>query len=120
MKEELDCFLMLRNLNYVLRINSKYEISNVFYVLIAIYIVYTDILHVIYCMCIWSNMIRRSNVWTSFGCIKMAKIINSKSLYKNSGSITLDKNGTAYIYIYLTYLLSQRENFAYYNSLPLR
>lgn len=31
---------MLRNLNYVLRINSKYEISNVFYVLIAIYIVY--------------------------------------------------------------------------------
>lgn len=32
----------------------------------------------------------------------------------------LDKNDTAYIYIYLTYLLSQRENFAYYNSLPLR
>lgn len=98
MKEELDCFLMLRNLNYVLRINSKYEISNVFYVLIAIYIVYADILHVIYCICILSNMIRRSNVWTSFGCIKMAKIINSKSLYKISGSITLDKNNTAYKY----------------------
>lgn len=119
MKEELDCFLMLRNLNYVLRINSKYEISNVFYVLIAIYIVYTDILHVIYCMCIWSNMIRRSNVWTCFGCIKMAKIINSKSLYKISGSDNVGQERYS-IYIYLTYLLSQRENFAYYNSLPLR
>lgn len=60
MKEELDCFLMLRNLNYVLRINSKYEISNVFYVLIAIYIVYIAryLLH----LCILNNMIRRSNV----------------------------------------------------------
>lgn len=109
MKEELDCFLMLRNLNYVLRINSKYEISNVFYVLIAIYIVYTDILHVIYCMCIWSNIIRRSNVWSSFGCIKMAKIINSKSLYKISGSIMLDKNGTAYIYIFDIFVVTKRK-----------
>lgn len=35
----------------------------------------------------------------------MAKIINSKSLYKISGSITLDKNDTAYIYIYIFNIL---------------
>lgn len=39
----------------------------------------------------------------------MAKIINSKSLYKISGSITLDKNGTAYIYIFNILVVTKRK-----------
>lgn len=76
MKEELDCFLMLRNFNYThyeLIQNIKSLMCFKAYVLIATYIVYIA-------LCIWNN---NDISIECFGCIKMAEIkLNSKDLYK--------------------------------------